>query len=218
MRETVLGHALSLLLFFLLAAFARAEQPPPSPKFCTYNIWQWSTRTNSTVNHRTVRKRYSQLTADERHASGCTVCEEEQVELVLSEKLKVKVCRKFAEPLRAALAEALNEGFELTRLVGYRPSKTLGLPDAQGLLNGFSSHSYGTAIDLNSHQNGLYNSCVRFGPRCRLSHGGRYVPGAAGSITREGSVYSRLRALGWQWGGDWKGAQKDFMHFSVDGR
>jgi len=80
-----------------------------------------------------------------------------------------------------------------------------------------SDHSYGIAIDINSDKNGLYNNCFVFNKKCNLIQGGLYNPLNKGSITKESPIYKAMINIGFKWGGEIKGNQKDFMHFSVDG-
>lgn len=187
-------------------------------KTCTYRSWQWNVKTRSTDRHVLVKKPYSALKGDEKHASGCTVCEEDQVEIKVDGLAPVKACFKFAARIEDALVRAQKEGFAIESLVAYRVGRSRGAPDANGLLGVFSGHSYGTAIDINAHKNGLYNNCPHWGSRCVLSVGGKYAPGKPGSITRDDALYRALTEAGWKWGGDWATGQKDFMHFSADGQ
>lgn len=79
-----------------------------------------------------------------------------------------------------------------------------------------SDHSFGTAIDINPVQNPYVTS------------GGTVYPpaGAAfvdrtnvrqGMIVRPGPAIDAFAAIGWPWGGDWRGT-KDYQHFSESGR
>ncbi|MCW2607546.1 MAG: hypothetical protein JWO60_2239 [Frankiales bacterium] len=79
----------------------------------------------------------------------------------------------------------------------------------------FSSHAYGTAIDLDPFQN----------PSVKR---GRVLPELAGAyadrtVVREGMhlpggpAVEAFEAVGWTWGGTWT-SSKDWMHFSADGR
>ena len=43
------------------------------------------------------------------------------------------------------------------------------------------------------------------------------VPEQPGAITLESVVYEAFRNIGWKWGGELAGRQKDFMHFSLSG-
>ncbi len=82
----------------------------------------------------------------------------------------------------------------------------------------FSNHSYGIAIDINTDHNGLYGNCVEFGPQCQLIRGSLWRPGVDPySLQLNGLVVKKLKEIGFKWGGEIKGKQKDFMHFSLSG-
>ncbi len=79
----------------------------------------------------------------------------------------------------------------------------------------FSSHAYGTAIDLDPFQN----------PSVKR---GRVLPELArayvdrsdvrpGMTLPGGPAVAAFSAIGWTWGGTWS-SSKDWMHFSADGR
>lgn len=79
-----------------------------------------------------------------------------------------------------------------------------------------SDHSYGKAIDINPVQNPYVTS------------GGTVYPPAGapfvdrsnvrqGMIVRPSPVIDAFAAIGWSWGGDWRGT-KDYQHFSESGR
>ena len=100
---------------------------------------------------------------------------------------------------------------------GYRVVKSRGPVDGKGNRTGFSNHSYGTAIDINSEQNGLYDNCITFGPQCRLLRGGEWRPGTQGTLDTKGDIVVQFKQEGFRWGGEIEGKQKDFMHFSLSG-
>jgi hypothetical protein len=82
----------------------------------------------------------------------------------------------------------------------------------------FSNHSFGIAIDVNSASNGLYTNCISFGAQCRLHRGGPWRPASdTASIAADSRLVRRMRAAGFRWGGEIRGRQKDFMHFSPSG-
>jgi hypothetical protein len=94
---------------------------------------------------------------------------------------------------------------------------TKGPVDSAGNRTRFSYHSYGIALDINEDHNGLYENCVRFGPRCRLRRGGQWDPRQPLSLTQDHPLVRALKRMGFKWGGEIAGKQKDFMHFSPYG-
>ena len=110
------------------------------------------------------------------------------------------------------------QGEKINSVVGYRVGRTRGGVDAQGNRTGFSNHSYGVAIDINTEHNGLYINCVEFGPQCQLSRGGSWRPlQDPYSLLKDGQIVKMFKRTGFKWGGEIKGQQKDFMHFSLTG-
>lgn len=199
------------ILIFLFSAAAFGET-------CTYHTWTWDTFQKKSVGHRTVRKLYTELDVEERgKIKGCSVCEEDQVSIRMGKLPEFKICRVFAEPIRQALQRAVDAGFSIESLIGYRVGKSKGRIDPSGLRTEFSNHSFGTAIDINSDKNGLYDNCTIFGAKCLLLRGGRYTPSVPGTITAGSPIYEAFRDGGFHWGGEIAGRQKDFMHFSLDG-
>lgn len=80
--------------------------------------------------------------------------------------------------------------------------------------NGYSLHSYGYAIDINT----LINPYIRFNivlPLEGKSYLDRTKP-IPGMIIRGDKVYQIFIKHGWHWGGDFKGPAKDYMHFEKD--
>ena len=192
---------LSLCLLFLSCASPSSLHDEKSVH-CTYDTWEWNTRTNQSVNLRKVSKLRSELTPEEIGSiPGCSVCREDQIELQISDQ-KFQVCKIYSARIQSALERAIQHGFKIQSIVGYRVGKSKGPIDSNGLRTEFSNHSYGTAIDLNSETHGLYDSCVQFGPGCRLIRGGRYNPNDPSSITRTSAVYQSMLAVGLKWGGE----------------
>ena len=77
----------------------------------------------------------------------------------------------------------------------------------------WSNHAYGRAIDLNPLEN-PYVGCGRTRDRERA----RYMDRSRlrrGMVTP--AVVRAFRSIGWNWGGAWTGATKDYMHFSSTG-
>lgn len=79
---------------------------------------------------------------------------------------------------------------------------------------GYSEHSYGTAIDLNPVEN-PYVSGTLVLPEAGRAHLDRAPE--PGVIVAGGPVVQSFAAVGWRWGGDWT-QPKDYQHFSVSGR
>jgi len=185
---------------------------------CNYETWDWDTVQKKSVNHRKVKKSKSELDQAERGKTpGCSVCEEDQVEIHIESLPTFKVCKKLEEKITRSIRIAYSKGFPFESIVGYRVGKSKGPLNSFGQRTEFSNHSFGTAIDFNSEKNGLYDFCIRFGPDCKLLRGGLYKENVPGSITRESAIYQALTDEGMKWGGEMSGKQKDFMHFSLNG-
>lgn len=191
---------------------------PAHASTCTYTTYKWNTHSRKAVDFREVQHAYAELRPEEIDAgTGCTVCREDQVEVLLPGVEPFRVCRLLAPDIRDALISAMEIGEPIHSVVGYRVGMTRGDTDNLGNRTRFSNHSFGIAIDINERQNGLYDRCISFGPGCRLRRGGPWKPGQAGSLTRESPVVRALQDIGLKWGGEIQGRQKDFMHFSPSG-
>ncbi len=185
---------------------------------CTYNNYKWNVHKRQAVAHQRIDKLRSELSAAERDAAtGCTVCEEDQVELNLTGLRPFKVCKYLASRFRAALQDLQAQQAPVLDIVGYRVGMTRGDIDSHGNRTGFSNHSFGIALDINTEQNGLYDNCYQFGPQCRLIKGGHWDPKQASSLTAESLIVRTFKRHGFLWGGDIAGKQKDFMHISPSG-
>ena len=179
---------------------------------CTYETWDWDSI------QRKVTKSKAELTKEELgNVKGCSVCDEDQVEIHIEQLPPIKICRVFQERITRVIKKTILDGFPISSVVGYRVGKSKGKLNSAGLRTEFSSHSYGTAIDFNIERNGLYDFCLQFGPQCKLIRGGDYRPDVIGTITRTSSLYQAMTVKGFKWGGEIKGQQKDFMHFSLTG-
>ncbi|MEO1137061.1 MAG: M15 family metallopeptidase [Pseudomonadota bacterium] len=188
------------------------------PATCTYADWTWNSRERRPVDVREVEKPYSALTDDERDAvTGCSLCREDQVEIALPGLEPFQVCKVVADDLETALRRTIEAGFQVETVTGYRVGRSKGVLDAQGRRTEYSNHSFGLAIDVNADRNGLYDRCTEFSGACRLIRGGEWRPGEPGGITPETPLYEEMTAIGWKWGGELPGRQKDFMHFSPSG-
>lgn len=208
----------NLLMVLLSVGYLTQKAHASESVSCTYETWDWDTIQKKSVNRRKVTKTKSELTAEELGSiPGCTVCEEDQVEIQIKSLPPFKVCRTFKERVSRAISSSMEKGFPVMSVVGYRVGKSKGPLNSSGQRTQFSNHSYGTAIDINSERNGLYDSCVQFSPQCRLLRGGEYRQGAAGTITKASEMYKLMVIEGFKWGGEIDGKQKDFMHFSPSG-
>ena len=185
---------------------------------CTYRTWEWDTIQRKSVNHRLVKKQKSDLLREELgKIEGCTVCEEDQIEVQLEGLPTFKICAVFKERIIHAINKAQKDGFPIFSITGYRVGKSRGPLDSLGRRTEFSNHSYGIALDFNAENNGLYDSCIQFSSTCKLLRGGAYQSDSYGAITPTTSLYQAMTTAGFKWGGEIKGTQKDFMHFSIDG-
>lgn len=189
-----------------------------SNETCSYTTYKWNVEIRQAVQHARVSKPYAEIIDKEVDPdTGCTVCEEDQIEIKLAGVAPFKICKQFAEPLRKTLSELQTNGFPIEEVIGYRVGMTRGEADAEGNRTQFSNHSFGIALDINPTKNGLYENCIHFGPQCRLRKGGHWLPDQPGSLQADGPVVLALKALGFRWGGEIAGRQKDFMHFSPSG-
>ena len=76
-------------------------------------------------------------------------------------------------------------------------------------------HAYGAAIDINPVENPYVWSGGVSPPA-----GASYLDRSnhrRGMIHRRDRVWWAFRAVGWEWGGDWRG-EVDYQHFSANGR
>ena len=189
-----------------------------NPEICTYQTYDWNIYTQQAENFETIQKPYTALSDNEiDKQTGCTVCQEDQVQISIENIPPFKICRKLAGDIQAALEESISLGQSVIEVVGYRVGKTKGNVDQQGNRLQFSYHSYGTAIDINPDFNGLYENCMTYGPQCRLIKGGGWHPDHPESLQANAPIVQIMRSIGFYWGGEMAGMQKDFMHFSLTG-
>jgi hypothetical protein len=84
-----------------------------------------------------------------------------------------------------------------------------------GICCTWSQHAYGRALDLNPVENPyVFNG--DFSP----PNGAPFLDRSRhrrGMVHRHDAVWWAFRAVGWSWGGDWRG-EKDYQHFSANGR
>lgn len=203
---------LTLCAVLLCGTAAHADEAQ-----CTYTTYQWNVRERKAVGYRKVVKPYNELTADEKDASGCTVCDEDQVILTYPGLHPFKVCKFIAPQIRAIIEKLQSRHAPLLDVVGYRVGMTRGNINQAGNRTGFSNHSFGVALDINTGQNGLYENCVSINPSCRLIKGGKWNPKQEFSLTKDSVIVQEFKRNGFLWGGEIAGQQKDFMHFSPTG-
>ncbi len=94
----------------------------------------------------------------------------------------------------------------------FRCRRAVPSPCGSGSGN-WSNHAYGLAIDINPVENPYVGCGAVHDSRSR-----RYVdrtPLRKGMVTP--AVVRAFRGMGWEWGGDWSGDTKDYMHFSHTG-
>jgi hypothetical protein len=202
---------LTIVLILLLSFSAWSNE------LCHYSYTVWNANRRTSEGPFRIQKLKYDLTKNERDISGCSVCEEDQEDITLSNSVRFRACRKVSMKMRAALEKILKEGRSIKTVVGYRPSISKGIIDREGRRTEFSRHAYGVAIDINEEFNGLYDQCINWGPSCRLIKGGKYSTSYPLSITRNSAEVRHFREEGFLWGGEIQGFQKDFMHFSPDG-
>ncbi len=192
---------------------------PALAQTCHYSTWSWNVNLKKAVLYRAVRKDYQDLNELEiDKQTGCSVCREDQVEIKLPNLKPFSICRQLAPSVRSTLLELIKQNQAVTEVIGYRVGQTRGKVDEHGNRTGFSNHSFGIALDINPQHNGLYTECFSFGAQCRLLRGGHWRPGKDPlSLTLNGQIVRQLKRIGLKWGGEIKGRQKDFMHFSITG-
>jgi hypothetical protein len=204
-----------LLAFLTTSASAEMLQMPSE---CTYEMQVWNVKARGSTDQKKIRHPYADLKAEEIDPkTGCTVCLEDQVRIDIPQLPPIYVCNKIASKVRFAINSTTRAGFPVYAMVGYHVIKSRGALDENGNRTDFSNHSFGTAIDINPEQNGLYDNCNEFGPQCRLLRGGEWHLGSPGTLDKNSRVVSEFKKAGFQWGGEIAGKQKDFMHFSLTG-
>ncbi len=192
---------------------------PGLAQTCSYSTWSWNVNLKKAVAYRDVRKPYQELKEHEiDRVTGCSICVEDQVEINLPNIKPFLICRQLAPQLQSTLRELIKLGQPIKTVIGYRVGQTRGKIDDNGNRTGFSNHSFGIALDINAQHNGLYTECFTFGEQCRLLRGGHWRPDKDPlSLKLNGQIVGQLKRIGFKWGGEIKGRQKDFMHFSITG-
>lgn len=185
---------------------------------CTYSTYKWNVGSRKAVAFERVSKPRLALTAAERHTeTGCTVCEEDQVVMTFPGLKPFRICKHLQPSFSRIFSDLEQQQAPVLDIVGYRVGMTRGDVDADGNRTGFSNHSFGIAVDINTDQNGLYDNCLQVGPQCRLIKGGRWDPSQPASLTASSAIVQTFKQHGFRWGGEIAGKQKDFMHFSPSG-
>lgn len=186
---------------------------------CSYDTYRWNTTLQRAVAIERVEKPYSEVQDFERDAAtGCSVCEQDQREVQVPGLPAFRICAVFAAALQQLLPDLMASGVPIESVTGYRVGMTRGDADDDGNRTLFSNHSFGIALDINEAHNGLYDQCLQFDANCRLMRGGAWQPGVDPySLSADGIVVRELQNLGFRWGGEIAGRQKDFMHFSPTG-
>jgi len=184
---------------------------------CHYEYGVWNVYQRKTVIRIQVEKLRTQLTTEEIGPMGCTPCLEDQSMIQLSNGLSLQLCRNIAAPVQHALEQSLSQGAIIKSVQGYRASMSRGEIDSKGNRTLLSNHAFGTAIDINRANNGLYDQCFTMGPTCRLIQGGAWNPQNPLSLTPQSPIVKAFQEIGLKWGGEIQGKQKDMMHFSPTG-
>lgn len=202
-----------ILLF--LTCFSIAEL---SVAQCTYEYSIYNVYLRKSIKRIKVVTTRNQLNPRLIDEIGCSICLQDQVEVILDNGIKFLTCYKIAKNLKRVLNDALSRNFFIQKVVSYRPQMSRGKTDQNGNRTIFSNHSFGSAVDINPSHNGLYDNCIKWNPSCRLRMGGRWNPEFdLLSIKRNDSLVKDMSKIGLKWGGELVGRQKDFMHFSLHG-
>lgn len=174
---------------------------------CHYQDWRWNVVEKRAVLRIAVVKQYRDLAADEQDAeSGCSVCIEDQRVIKIEGVAEFMVCKKYAQAIQGTLNSLVEQGEKINSVIGYRVGRTRGVVDAQGNRTGFSNHSFGVAIDINTEHNGLYINCVELGSQCQLSRGGPWKPLLDPySLHSDSQIVKMFKRAGFKWGGEIKG-------------
>lgn len=211
---------------------AEAGEASDDATVCEYRTYEWNSKKGRAVNRRKVSKPYSEVTDDERSPEEprCSVCLADQTlidpaELGIEGVDPFRVCHVYADDVKSALETIANDdSFEIEEIDGYRAGKTRGPLTDEGLRTKWSNHSFGTAIDINKGDNGIYSRCnidevtVEALEDCRLGLGGEWNPkkNPRTTITKDSVAYKAFTKF-WKWGGEISGRTRDMMHFSPTG-
>lgn len=218
-----MNYRTGIFLLLTLLIFAPRVLPADrseTPETCTYTVGIWNTEAGKVTRTERVEKRYSELTEEERDRSiaGCSVCSEDQVRIQLPELEAFSVCHAIANRVEEGLRDLIERDEPIFSISGYRPVRSKGALNEAGERTELSNHAFGTAIDINRMQNGLYKNCREWNSGCELVLGGPWFPGESeGSLAPDGDIVKKMKSLGFKWGGEIDASQKDFMHFSMTG-
>lgn len=201
-----------------MALILVAFQAEGEPAVCSYSTYKWNTIYKKAVDIKAFSHPYAQLSKEQVDPqTGCSVCQEDQVTISVGSVPSFRICRIIAHEVLDILNELQDSQVPLKKIVGYRVGKTRGNVDQEGNRTVYSNHSFGSAIDINPDDNGLYDHCIEMGSGCRLIKGGVWNPENPASLTAGGDVVEAFKRKGFRWGGEIEGKQKDFMHFSPTG-
>lgn len=184
-------------------------------KTCNYEYTVWNAHKRMSTKTIKVNKNYKDINPSEMDQLGCTPCEVDQINIKLINNLEFTICKKIASKVKTTLNKLIANNYKIESIVGQRAQMSKGLLNKYGERTELSNHSFGTALDINEKMNGLYTNCIEFNDRCILLKGGRYHPNFG--INANDELVSELKKIGLIWGGEIKGKQKDFMHFSLTG-
>lgn len=210
-----------IMVLFCFLNESRSSERAGNPDKCTYTVRVWNSTAGKVTRTERVEKKYSGIglmEREDRSGTGCTVCSEDQVEIRLPGIAPFYVCHLLADSLESALRELIEEGEPVLAVTGYRAVRSKGALNSEGERTELSNHAFGTAVDINRAQNGLYGNCHEWGEECTLITGGRWRPGTTkGSLVPNGAIVRKMKSIGFMWGGEMQASQKDFMHFSLTG-
>ena len=211
--------AITFIRIVLFSCLLQLYLPTAIAQRCTYSTWSWNVHEKKAVEYRLVKKDFRELAPFERDpVSGCSVCEQDQLEISLPNLKPFKICKHVATDVENSLRSLIQTGQPIKSVIGYRVGLTRGPLDVKGNRTQFSNHSFGVAIDINAEHNGLYTNCFQFGPQCKKIRGGHWRPGIDPlSLVHNSQIVQMFKRIGLKWGGEIKGRQKDFMHFSITG-
>lgn len=215
---------LTIILFSLFFVSACVEKkprtlPPVSNiKDCNYKYSVWNSRLGRASDPIFVQTSYDSLADNLKDSLGCSICEEDQRKVTLTNGIEFTACYKISTQVEIVLNDVLDQGFPIETVTGYRPSMSRGPLDQDGNRTLFSNHSFGSAIDVNFDSNGLYRNCEKWSKKCTLAIGGAWEPGKnPKSIKPKSELVQLMFDEGLKWGGQIEGPIKDFMHFSTTG-
>ncbi len=126
---------------------------------------------------------------------------------------------RVAEEARAIFADLFARAFPIEKVVpvvayGWDDDASMRANNSSAFnyrfiagTNELSDHAFGLAIDINPMQNPYTKRGGRIVP-----DGATYHPAVPGTIAAE--VAALFTERGWEWGGAWDGARKDWQHFA----